>query len=115
MLYNKNGITITVSADGRNYMVEGKGFPISYHATLDKAVLKVAKHGADKKSDLWYWLDEYYDVAEGVIIDLRDDLSGLCPDVTYDASEENKCLVDPLTGFVEGSAEEEAYSTRGDR
>jgi hypothetical protein len=113
-LYDKNGITITVSADGRNYMVEGN-FPISYHATLDKAVLKVAKHGADKKSDLWYWLDEYYDVAEGVIIDLRDDLRPLGGEATHNPSEENKCLVDPLTGFVEGSADEEAYSTRGDR
>jgi hypothetical protein len=96
-------------------MVEGS-FPISYHATLDKAVLKVAKHVSDETAkDLWDWIGIYQDVAEDVPSSLTDDLSGLCPDVTYDTSEESSTLVDPLTGFVEGSADEEAYSTRGDR
>ena len=96
MLYNKNGITITVSPDGRNYMVEG-AFPISYHSTLDKAVLKVAKHEADRSGDLdlWIWLGMY----EEVTFRATSILSHFPSEVTYDPSEENKCLVDPITGY----------------
>ena len=114
-LYDKNGITIK-RFDARNYIVEGVNLPLSYHSTLDKAVLKVAKHSADKKGGpLHVWLHEYDEVAFMVADHLRANPSHLEGEVTCDPSEENKCLVDPTTGFVEGSMEEEAYNTRGDR
>jgi hypothetical protein len=111
-LYDKNGITITVSPDGRNYMVEGD-FPISYHATLDKAVLKVAKHTADKGGyDLHTWLGDYETVArvvaDAIVGNASDHPSHLTSEATHDPSKENKCPVD-------STMDEEAYSTRGDR
>ena len=120
MLYNKNGITITVSPDGRNYMVEGGGFPISYHATLDKAVLKVAKHSADRSSDLWIWLAEYETVARVVAISLRANLSHFPSEVSPSTSEPNKCLIDPSmdeegVSSTPPDASLDEYNTRGDR
>lgn len=99
-LYNKNGITITVSPDGRNYMVEGK-FPISYHATLDKAVLKVAKHEADKAGPLWDWLQVYCAVAEDVSRWLTTHLSRLEGEVTHSTSEGEKVAQTAHTGLYE--------------
>jgi hypothetical protein len=104
-LYDKNGITITVSPDGRNYMVEG-AFPISYHATLDKAVLKVAKHVADLEGDLWDWLAWY----ETVAINVTRDLSHLTSEVTYDTNEGNKRPVDHQRGHNEASGDEGVWT-----
>jgi|TARA_Y100000310_G_scaffold341973_1_gene443155 hypothetical protein len=66
-LYTRNGIKIS-RFDDRSYTVtNGK---VTYHQTLDKAVLKVAKIEADAESDLWKWLERYENVAERVAADL---------------------------------------------
>jgi hypothetical protein len=115
-LYNKNGITIK-RFDARNYIVEGGNLPLSYHSTLDKAVLKVAKIEADKgvadaSEDLWSWLAWYEVIAKDIARRLGGDLSHLTSEVCPDPSGWNKCLVDPT---MDEDASLEAYNTRGDR
>jgi hypothetical protein len=94
--------------------------PLSYHSTLDKAVLKVAKIEADKgvadaSEDLWSWLAWYEVIAKDIarrLAGASDHLSRLDPEVCPDTSEPNKCLVDPT---MDEDASLEAYNTRGDR
>jgi hypothetical protein len=100
-LYEKNGISIK-RFDHLNYSVHGVG-TTTYHATLDKAVLKVAKHVADAASEeLWSWLAEYETITHRV----WDDLSRLVVEATQCTDWENKCLVDPLTGLESYNTEE---------